>query len=221
MAVNKNEICFIAAWIKGDYFFEGIRKMGYRIIIPYKDYNLLFRCMREAWFRLRFPFKKLWFNSQIKNIKAKVFVVEDSLIVPELLSWIKQKHPSTRIILSYENRADRTINPDLVDETVAEKWSYDEDDCIKYNMKLKPGGYLEIWKNGGSSDSEYDILYVGRDKGRAKKIFALENEFKAMGLRTYIHICADRKFWRFKHRYYKPLLTYEEYINLLQRVKLL
>ena len=52
MKIDKSRICFVSAKAKNDEYFDGIAKMGYRILIPYKDWNIIMRCLREAWFRL-------------------------------------------------------------------------------------------------------------------------------------------------------------------------
>lgn len=215
---KKQDICFIRPKQRGDdYCFDGIEKTGYKILIPYKDYNLLLRCLREAWFRLKFPKREIWFNKKICHVKAKVFIVKDPLMVSEFFLWLKKIHPASKIILDYDNRADRTINPSFVDSSIVEKWSYDADDCRKYNMNLKHGAYLDIYRIDKLEEPEYDILYLGRDKGRAKKIFDLESEFQKLGLKTNFHICADRAFLKFKHQYYKSVIPYREYLEMLKR----
>ena len=93
MEFDKSKICFIAATIKGDYCFDGIKKLGYQIFIPYRDTNLFMRCLREAWFRLRLPKKQIWFNPECARIKADTIIVRDSLIIPEFFSWLREKHP--------------------------------------------------------------------------------------------------------------------------------
>ena len=92
MKLDKSKICFIAATIKGDYVFEGIKNSGYQIMIPYRDTNLLMRCMRELWYRLCLPAKHLWYNPACKKIDADLFIVRDSLM--SAISWMAAKAPS-------------------------------------------------------------------------------------------------------------------------------
>lgn len=213
--LNKDRVCFIAAALKGDYCFDGIRDLGYKIMIPYRDYNLLMRVMREAWFRLKFPAKHLWYNPACKKADADLFVVRDSLMSPEYLSWLRKHHPVARIILDYDNMAHTTIHPNSVTDSSIEKWTYDSGDAEKYGMKIKAGGYYNSWKCNKTTPAKYDVVYVGRDKGRADQMFALEKQLQAVGMKTYFHICADRRFLRWKKSYYKPLLTYSQYLDLI------
>lgn len=215
MELDKNKICFIAATIKGDYVFEGIKNYGYQIMIPYRDTNLLMRCLREAWYRLNLPAKHLWYNPECKKTDVDMFIVRDSLMSPEYLGWLRKHHPDARIILEYDNMAHTTIHPDSVTDPTIEKWTYDSGDAARYNMKEKAGGYYDSWKCTKTEPPVYDVVYVGRDKGRAAQMFALEEQFKAVGLKTYFHICADRRFLTWTKPYYKPLLNYTQYLNLI------
>ena len=52
---ERTDVCFIRAKLKNDYVVNGREAKGYRNLIPYRDYNLLFRLMREVWFRLKLP----------------------------------------------------------------------------------------------------------------------------------------------------------------------
>ena len=219
MEFDKSKICFIAATIKGDYVHDGIEKMGYRIMIPYRDTNLFMRCLREAWFRLHLPARHLWYNPSCKKAKADLFVVRDSLMSAQYLGWLRKHHPYARIILEYDNMARTTIDPDSVTDPTIEKWTYDDGDAARYNMKKKAGGYYDSWKSNKTVPPVYDVVYVGRDKGRADQMFAMEKQLQEMGLKTYFHICADRRFLTWTKPYYKPLLTYTQYLNLIGKTR--
>jgi hypothetical protein len=138
----------------------------------------------------------------------------DPLIRPEYIEWIHRKDPECRIILSYENRADKTIRPDATPSYV-EKWSYDKDDCRDYQMKWSAPSFFAEYKREQKDNPRYDVLYLGRDKGRANQLFDLQKKLEEKELKTYFHICADRQYLRFKKRFYKPVLCYDEYLELL------
>ena len=69
------------------------------------------------------------------------------------------------------------------------------------------------------SRSPYDVVYVGRDKGRAEQMFEIEKQLQSLGLKTYFHICPDRRYLRWKKTYYKKLLPYAEYLQLIGNTK--
>ena len=112
--MNKEKICFIRPKSKMDYWYDAIELIGYPALIPYKDFNILFRLIREVWFRLKLPKRCIWFNSKILNSDAEVFIVKDPLMTVEFLEWLRKKKPDVRILLDYDNRVGMSINPDDV-----------------------------------------------------------------------------------------------------------
>lgn len=217
--MKKEEICFIRPKLKNDYWYDAIERMGYSAVIPYKDFNLALRLLREAWFRLKLPKRRLWFNTEILNSQAEMFIVKDPLMTVEFLKWLRKEKPNARILLDYDNRVGMSINPDDVDDKSIEKWSYDADDCKKYSMKQKPVGYFDIYKIQRLQAPSYDIVYLGRDKGRAVQLFDLKDSFERMGLKTYFHICPTRSYMRLRHSYYKPIMAYTDYLELTSKTK--
>lgn len=212
---DRKKVCFITTRIKGDYCFYGIQALGYPIAIPYTDFNLFMRCLREAWFRLKLPGRRMFYNRACKRIQAELYIVRDSLMTPDFLVWLRECHPEARIILDYDNLVRGTIHPDSVPEDI-EKWTYSPEDCEKYGMnRAEHGGYYDSWKMKKMEEPIYDIVYVGRDKGRAETLLAFEKSLQDMGLRTNFHICADRRFMTWKKPYYKPLLQYQQYLDFV------
>jgi len=211
------KVCIIRAKLKDDYVWDAIKKYGFEIYTPYKDKNIVLRLMREVWYRAGLPNRKIWYNGAIKNINADTIVVYDPLITSDLLIWLKERYPKARIVLSYENRADTTINPSSIDNTI-EKWSYDEDDCEKYDMGFVTPNFFDVYGfDSREYKKEYDILYLGRDKGRLQQLLDYENIFKKLNLKTYFHICADRSYMRYKNKKYKKVLSYREYLELVKK----
>ncbi len=214
---DKKNICYIRAKEKKDYCFDGIKTMGYDIIVPYRGNNLLMRVFREIWFRLNLPKKEIWFNRAVKTKNVDIFIIKDPLIIAEFIFWVKENHPNSRIIFEYDNRVSWSLNPDKIDERVAEKWTYDADDASKYGMRLKHGAYLDIYRIIPQKEKSIDVLYLGRDKGRLNELIDLEKTFDRMGLKTKFHICADRKFMRYKNRRYQKNMLYQEYLEFLKQ----
>lgn len=208
------DVCIIRAKLKKDYVYDAIKHYGYHIHPPYKGNNIFLRIIREIWFRCGLPYREIWFKKSKDKVEYKKIILFDPLITPEYIKWIHEKYPYSKIILSYENRADKTINPDKVPSYVI-KCSYDMDDCNEYSMHWMMPSFFGEYVRTCKPTPKYDILYVGRDKGRANYLLQLEKELKEMGLKTYFHICADRQYLRFKKKYYKKLLSYDEYLELL------
>ncbi len=216
--IDIKDICFIRAKLKNDYVVNGREMKGYRNIIPYKDYNLLMRVIREIWFKTPLP-RNIWYNSQIKNIRENNIIIFDPLITSDIVSYIVKLYPDRQIYLCYENRADNTINPDSIKEKKVIKCTYDKSDSARYHMHYIEGGYQDVYRFVNSDNKLYDIVYVGRDKGRGDKILSLEKKFKKLGLKTYFHICGDRWLINKHKKYYKPVLSYTEYLKIASKGK--
>jgi len=225
----KDKICVIAPHMKGEYYYEGMERGGYNIITPYRDYNLLMRCMREAWFRLRLPMRRLWYNPKCKSEKAELYVLSDALLTPDFIQFLRKEHPDSRIAIVYQNPVGISLQyQDPSDGATGlaglkkfgiELWSYDKADCARYGMRYTGNFYQDGWVLNKSVVPDYDIVYVGRDKGRAQRLFETEKTYQEMGLKTYFHICADRRHLHFTRRYYKPLLSYTDYIDLIGKTR--
>ena len=193
--------------------------MGYQMLVPYRGNSLIPRIFREVWFRLRLPGRTLWYNKKIRDVDADAFIIRDSLITVDFLKWLRKFFPETRMILDYDNIGSTTLDPESIQDSSIEKWSYDVDDCMKYGMKLKPMAFLDVYRISEKSEPIYDVLYLGRDKGRLDNLLELEEELTQMGLRTYFHICADRRFQTFSNKHYKRIMSYDDYMKLMKKSK--
>ncbi len=214
--MDKSKICFIRAKLKKDYVFDGIAKSGFKIITPYKDRNIILRVCREIWKKLRLPKICIWYNKETKNIEQQIIVVKDPIITIDFISFLRQNNPDKYIVLDYDNRVGRSLNPESVRSYVNEIWSYDDDDCKKYGLRNKGKSYLDIYQTTINPNPSYDIFYVGRDKGRLSQIHEIEEKLKAEGLNTYFYICADREYLTWTKKEYKHFLPYEGYLELLK-----
>ncbi len=134
----------------------------------------------------------------------------------DYLNWVLKEKPDAGIALEYENRAGRLFDPRGLDKRIS-LWTYDPDDAEKYGMNLNRIGFFEILRPPAKTEKSIDILYVGRDKGRADKIFDLQRRLEKSGLKTYVRICPDRSYMLLKKKYYKPVITYQEYLQLLSQ----
>lgn len=78
------------------------------------DTRFLLCIFREIWFRANLPGKSLWFRYAKTKNEYKAIILFDPLIQRDYIEWLHCKAPHCRIILSNENRADKTINPHTV-----------------------------------------------------------------------------------------------------------
>lgn len=215
--INKDDVCFI---IDRRYFLlNEIRSQGYKTCSPYIDKTIIGRIFREIWFRvLKFP-ETVWYNKEVLNRGCKYFFVYDTLITRKYLEWLRKSFPEAMIIFQYNNLVGtaRHILPNDIPEGIY-PITYDEDDSKKYGIRLnKNGAYIYSAKNV-KKDIKYDVIFVGRDKGRAEYLLHLQSEMNRMGLVTKFLIMPNGRFYIPKKYYSKPI-PYKEIAKLLSQSK--
>lgn len=214
--MDTKDILFIRPRLKHDYYHDNVLGLGMNILIPYKDYNLALRVIREVWFRLNLPCREVWYNKKIKKIDSKYIILKDPLITLEYLEWLRKIKPNSTIILSYANRVnEHLLDPGKAKRFVDAVYSYDSNDCSQYGLLKRHEVYLDYFKVKKRKDILYDAVYVGRDKGRASLVFEIQEQLNKQGLNTYFHISPTRSYMLFRKAYYKPVISYDKYLELI------
>jgi hypothetical protein len=214
--IATDKLLFIRGNSSHDFIFEGLEKAGYVVLTPYSGNTILFRIMREFWFRLKLPAKSVWFNKKILSRKCETIIVYSPQVTPDFVIWLRKQMPGSRIILQYTNIVARSKNipPNSIPDDCCEKWSWDEEDCDRYHLHQSKGnGYFAYWCID-KKPVQYDILFIGRDKGRLAYLSELEDDFSRLGLRTCFYVAADHVYERFKNPCYKRLLRYDEVLEM-------
>lgn len=197
-----------------DYSYDAVVAEGYRTDGPYLGNRLFFRLLREVWFRLKLPGRAIWYNRRV-NHGAKFLLVYDALITTDYLRWLREHNPDSRIVYFYTNPVSKAIFPDEISDQWCEKWSSDAADCKTYKLHLQCiGGYPRLWKVEKRTP-EFDVFYIGRDKGRLQKLLTIKKDFEDLGLRTNFYITAYHRQQRFQNPIYRALIPYADVLKLL------
>ena len=214
---NKDEIIIIGH--KHGWSTKYIRESGYNFVDAYKNYGTVYRIIREVFFRLRLPGKKLFYNKEVEQYKDKILIVCDSLITYDYMRWLKKTCSSCRIILRYDNPVRANYNPNGFLDKWCTKWTSDVDDAKRYNMHLyNGGGYFRQWKITKRKPI-YDVFYIGKDKNRLQKLRAIERDLQANGLKTMFYITWERSWQHKNDGIHKPFLPYESVLNYMGESK--
>lgn len=213
----KQNVLFIQA---GDGFIpDGIRGEGFLVEKPYYEKGLFLRLVREAWFRAHLPFKELFYNKRVLAFEGEYLFVRDPQITRAYLQWL-QKQRKWKLFFIYDNMVGRArhIYPNQIPEGI-DVWTYDRSDSEKYGIKLndRMSYYVSFCKE--KQEPEYDVLYVGRDKGRGEFLYALEKALNEAGLRTFFRVVGDTRFEKKKDKRYGPEMSYDEICELIARSK--
>ena len=210
--VNKKEILFISADV--GYTKIGLEKEGYNILHPYNYKTIVGRSLLEVLRRTKLP-QKVLFNKKILNSKYKYIIIQDSIITEQFLRWIQKNCSDSKIIFQYNNMVGKAhhLLPRQIPQGI-EIWTYDKHDSQKYGIRLsKHGGYYTAFI-GKKREKKYDVMYVGKDKGRAEDILNIKKKIEEMGLTTKFMIMPSTRISK-KKSYYSEPISYENVIKLV------
>lgn len=196
------------------FLHKGVRKEGYKIITPYIEWGVTGRLLREVCFRLPFMPKRIWYNHDIIRMSPEFILLYDVLVTRDFCEWLHEKLPNAQLNFVYGNLIGKAkhITPDKVPEYFR-KWTYDEGDCKNYCMKMTPSMYFPSYVISKKT-TRYDVLFIGKDKGRGDYLIELERKLQALGLKTKFIIVKDGVLSKKKSYYQKPV-NYDELICLL------
>lgn len=198
-----------------------IADSGLQTVPPYRGKNsVFFRILREIHFRLNLPYKQLWYT-RIDRQYDNFFIIE-GLMRPEYIEWLHKKFPQSKFVMFYMNNCNSATDPDKFRFDYLNLWTGDVNDAAKNRLNLCPnaGSYVKSWVVNKQTP-EYDIFFIGKDKGgkRLGELMQLEENFQKLGLKTYFHIVAERKYERYKNPKYKGFMPYTESLKYLGKSK--
>lgn len=207
--VNKNNTIIIMATTSG-FSYEGFVSEGYQVLPAYKKICTALRILREFCFRLPFLPKEIWYDRKVLTINPKYIIVRDAIITKDYLEWLQEHFHTAQINFWYENMVGRArhLYPHEIPNGIR-VWTYEPYDSEKYHIRLKktfsyPSCFVKEKKV-----AVYDVLFVGRDKGRGDMLMKLEAYLKEYGLRTKFVITSNGRFSP-KKKYYQSEVSYRQ-----------
>lgn len=211
-----DEVCFVKN--HNSLFVSELRKKGFDVHHPYKDRTIIGRIIREVWFRVHLP-QSIWFDRSVLKGAKKYILVEDTLITQQYLMWIKNNCPSSQIGFYYNNLVGHAkhIVPDKIPEGII-GITYDKHDSLQYGLTLIENGYYLFGNNMVKNKLEYDVLFVGRDKGRLQDLLILKSEFEKRGLVTKFLIMPNGRFSK-HNKSYSKVVPYETIVSYLSKTR--
>lgn len=208
---NKGNTIFIMA--STGFVYEGSVGEGFRVHHPYIGKEYVARVLREICFRCAFLPKKLWYNKSILKEHPKYIVIWDPLITTDFLMWLMKSFPSAQINFKYSNMVGRAkhLTPDKIPNGIR-VWTYDGYDSKKYGINFYHCYMYFKTFIKTKQNPEYDVLFIGKDKGRGEYLLDLEKHMQSLGLVTKFIITADSKLSK-KKDYYQNDIPYSEVVD--------
>lgn len=191
---------------KGNYFFKDICD-NYNIYEMYgiKTGQKLYSKLSRRGIYILGDWKK-----DIKNCDEAI--IFESLYNERIAKYIKRKNPSCRIILFFWNIIiDNTRKRYLEDPMIDEFWTFDSADAKKYKMNINSQFYTKQIKLNDKK-REFDVIFLGRDKGRKEKILKIEKKLNENGINTNITIIPEKS---------KKYIKYSMYLKNIEKSKVI
>lgn len=219
--INKTNTAIVLN--EGHYATKYIQEKGYTVYTHLKGTNpftrrLLNFCRKNVFAR---GIERLFFDEKIREGKFENYIVYDARASAEYLKWLREIHPTARIILFYDNPiANTEVNIEQLNEEICECWSFDYDDCEKYGLRYNSEFYFEelVCKD---RPLKYDIMFLGKDKGRYDRLVELEKKFTDAGLTVYLHIVPDNKLSAKKKERYREGVSYSRLLEIVSESRVL
>lgn len=151
----------------------------------------------------------LFFGKWKKILKdIDVVILFDTGYKSNISKYIQRKNKNCKIIFYNWNLINEDTKFILHDINISEIWTFDKNDASKYNLKWNPQFFTHEVKLE-LKDLKYDILFLGRDKGREVLIENYNKIFQQKKLKTKLCIIKNEKNY----------IPYNEYLQLLSESK--
>lgn len=214
-----------------DFFARQIKNNGFDVFRIYKNISLSMKVLRRMHLYTDLHFYKYWFNKEwVKKIdQFDTILLHASIIKVPVVKFINNNFPDKRIILWYWNPVKKVLPIEKTKNLNCELWSFDPHDCKRYGLNYNTQFYFDIskLKDIKSCRNEIDVLFIGKNKGRLKKLLNIERKLKNMNLKTYFNIVDNSILLKFisvslynklnyKSKYkYSEQIPYKEVIELI------
>ncbi len=147
---------------------------------------------------IKLPFKGVWdsilFKDLLKRFTPDYIVFTSSWYSDHLTKYFRKNTPQGKLILRFSDmvvkelrRSDeRAINKlkGLFDGVIA----YSQEDAETFGFTYHSVGYSKLKEGLLTPKKQYDVVFVGADKGRIDKIRNAYNKFRSAGLSCYFYV---------------------------------
>lgn len=155
-------------------------------------------------------------NPEITKFDAESIIIDGTLVYEPIIAQLRRQFPKSIIKYTYPNVVANkaSMNPDVLRKYNCQLYSWDIEDCRKYKLVYTRSWYDKKMLPTKPFCIDYDLCFIGLDKGRYKMLKSLNDYSQKHGLRFYSHICANYNFLKWVRPYYDSPITYEEYLNI-------
>jgi hypothetical protein len=195
-------------------------ELGYLMSTIFKNRNTLAKLISKINLYTKFSFGKYFFNSEWKS---KLNEISQIIIVAHpdsvgVIKYLNQYFPNIYIHVWYNNPVKHEISPDIFKKLNCKVWSFDKKDCESFGLFYN-NQYVDIFKfkKIEQNSKKYDVVFVGKDKGRLEYLLSLRKIFEENNLITYFYI-VDSNDYNGEYEFQEKI-SYSEVINLENNAK--
>ncbi len=192
------------------YFFE----KGLPAYPLFRELPLFVRLLRKLYFIFGLP-KNTWYAGWKNELHNAEKIIIFSTQYNDVLNYIKLVAPHVRVIYWYWNPAFRSADPNSLPDKLCEKWSFDKNDCERYKMRYNTTFYFDNIKLPVNK-SEFDVVFLGADKGRRAALNSINNELSVIGIKPYFYIVDDNAGKRGYEGQF-PAVDYGRYLEMISK----
>lgn len=176
-----------------DTMFSAWLEYGLNADIIFKSYSKPIRAIRRLWADGYLPGANFWYGDWKESLSEyKTVIVHADERIRTVPRWIRKNFPNIRIIYWYWNPVNNRSLPSLTKTTDIELWSFDRNDCMKYGMQQNIQYYYTV-RNLIQMKPEYDLYFIGHDKGRKDEVKKVTETFKNLGLASRVDLVGNGK----------------------------
>lgn len=213
----------------GVHFMKDIANVSsknVRIVSPVLQSKVL-RALRRIHLKIFPIYRSVWVNQVLKKSKINdspttLIVIFDVEVWLLNLSYIRFLYPRSRIVVWYWNLVK---NESLLSHVKKENIpivTFDHQDSIRYCLEYHPQFYWNTeLKDKFSEENCYDVIYVGRSKGRLRQLESLYNEFEKSGLNVFFYVVGDSGDSSKILKMHDSFLTYDKVVDICRKCKVI
>lgn len=178
----------------------------------YRSDNKWCKAVANICWIFHLPFISLFLGDWARNIKQyDIFVCEGLKRREWVFHYLlNHKNQDSRVIMWHWNKIfEQEINPNSEIARNCEQWSFDPDDCKKYNMRYNTQ-YFGTASVPQEQEAKWDIYFLGTDKERLPILEKLYTDCISHGLKPYFYVVGDVNKETGSILGYKPPISYGE-----------
>jgi len=195
-----------------------------------REISFISRIIRKKTDNLSRLTKGYWFNYCLKknNVivenKAKnTIILYDTPLNFNNVEYIRKKYNKCKIIFWYWNIVRDPEILEKVRKNVDYIFTFDKEESLKYDLKFSPQFYWRRSEIPVINGENTEVYFIGKDKGRFKKLSILEKEFQKLRVSYNIKVMRDKniKYPNNTNLLITKNITYQEVLSDIKKSNVL